>query len=232
MRECKRSRVTCFACGGDHRVADCPDVKAVQQQKKTVGLHAKTSLLHGVKTSYDHPSKGWIYLVDDSGANRIIIRDKRLLKDIRYGRSDLAIGEESTSLTSEGIGRLVGRARDERGELVEIDLGEAEWCPTAIADIASTTTLFKMGVATIMDPYDERQKYMKMKDTTNTFVYIPLVEIEGSGLPAFEFLIEEHDIEEATVCMASMKALRESTEGASLDLIIFHRGLGGHAHEE
>ena len=94
-------------------------------------------------------------------------------------------------MTSEGIGRLVGRARDERGELVEIDLGEAEWCPTAIADIASTTTLFKMGIATIMDPYDERQKYMKMKDTTNNFVYIPLVEIKGSGLPAFEFMVEE-----------------------------------------
>ena len=99
-------------------MVDCPDVKAVQQQKKTVGIHAKTSLLHGVKTNYDHPSKGWIYLVDDSGANRIIIRDKRLLKNLRYERSDLAIGEESTSLTSEGIGRLVGRARDERGELV------------------------------------------------------------------------------------------------------------------
>ena len=75
-------------------MVDCPDVKAVQQQKKTVGIHAKTSLLHGVKTNYDHPSKGWtIYLMDDSGAKRIIFRDKRLLKDLRYERSDLAIGE-------------------------------------------------------------------------------------------------------------------------------------------
>ncbi len=48
-------------------------------------------------------------------------------------------------------------------------------------------------------------------------MYISLVEIKGSRLPAFGFMVEEKDVDDAAVCMASMKALREATEGATID---------------
>ena len=153
------------------------------------------------------------------------------MRDFRPIRSTIAIGDKGGSLQSEGIGRLVGHGRDETGLLVQIDLGEAEWCPTALADVASTTALFNLGIATIFDPYDDRQKYLKLRIGGN-FVHIPLVELPLSSLPAFEFLVGEEQVDHAVACLSSMTALKVSTRGAASDIMDFHRGLGGHAHEE
>jgi hypothetical protein len=125
----------------------------------------------------------------------------------------------------------MGHGRDETGALVNIDLGEAEWCPTALADIASTKTLFDLGIATIFDPYDPRKKYLKLR-VDGSFVHIPLIDIPLSSLPAFEFLVGEEQVDYAVSCISSMMALKESTRGAVCDIMEFHRGLGGHAHED
>ncbi len=45
---------------------------------------------------------------------------------------------------------------------MEIYLGEAAWCPIALEDLASTTALLKVGIATIFDPYSNRQKYLNL----------------------------------------------------------------------
>jgi hypothetical protein len=61
-------------------------MKEVRDKHKTATLLDKIGLIHGdesATTVYDHPHPGWLYLVDDSGSNRILIRNRQLLRDFR-----------------------------------------------------------------------------------------------------------------------------------------------------
>ena len=78
-----------IVCGANHRMSDCPVMAEVRNKHKTTTIHDKIGLIHSTElhstydtsSVYDHPHPGWLYLVDDSGSNRILIRNRRLLRD-------------------------------------------------------------------------------------------------------------------------------------------------------
>ncbi len=97
---------------------------------------------------------------------------------------------------------------------MRIYMGDTEWCPTALADIASATTLFNLGIATTLDPYDSHQKFFQL-NVDDKMVFI-------SRLPAFGLLIGEEQLEQKVTCISSMTALKESMTGAATHKMDFH----------
>ena len=78
-----------------------PLMKEVRDKHKTEILLDTIGLIYGdesATTVYDHPHPGSLHLVDDSGCNRILTRNRQLLRDFRLNSSTIAIGDKDVSL--------------------------------------------------------------------------------------------------------------------------------------
>jgi hypothetical protein len=117
-----------------------------------VKSYAGVSMMAGAML--DHPEPPLIYLLQDSGTNRNVVRDLDLLSNYTASEEHIRVGDANAVLVSKGRGELRGILLNHEGEDVPVVYSNVHYCPTALCNAIDVTGWAReQEAAVVFDPH-------------------------------------------------------------------------------